>query len=238
MIRTKEIINNIPNLVTLLNLLSGCLAVIFSFHAYEEIRGYLGWQWASIMICAAALFDFLDGAVARLLRAKSIIGKELDSLSDMVSFGIAPAMLLINVLLSTQAGMWSYSALFLPLMGAMRLAKFNVDATQTTEFKGLPIPANAIFWIGIVSAMYYGHFTPSLNVMLVMILAMGLLMVCRMRMFSLKFSSFRLRENMLRYVLIISTAILFFTIGVAGFSIGVVLYIILSALRYVIKVTY
>lgn len=237
----KPIVNNIPNFLTLMNLLSGCIAIIFSFHAFEPIKGsetqavaMPGWQWASLMIGIAALFDFFDGAVARLLNARSPIGKELDSLADMVSFGVAPAMLLMNVLLAANAGMLAYCALFLPLMGAVRLAIFNIDASQATEFRGMPIPANAIFWIGFVGYMAAGHNINS-SIVLILIAVMGLLMVSRMRMFSLKFHHLRFKGNVLRYGIMIAAVLLVALLGLPGFTLTILLYIALSILAAVIK---
>lgn len=233
----RNILNMVPNCITLLNLLSGCIAIIFAFQPIEPTAGLLGWQWAAIMMGAAAIFDFCDGAAARLLNAKSNIGKELDSLSDLVSFGVAPALLLMNVLLLAGAGTFSYIALFIPLMGALRLAKFNVDSEQSVTFKGMPIPANAIFWIGFVAAMRQGKFHPTLGITIALIVAMGLLMVCNLPMFSLKMSSFSLRENFLRYFIVLATIIFIATLGIAGLATTILLYIAISALQRIVKIT-
>lgn len=235
----RKIVNMIPNCITLLNLLSGCIAIYFAFRPFDVSERFEGWQWAAIMMGFAALFDFLDGAAARLLNAKSSIGKELDSLSDLVSFGVAPAMLLMNVLLQgTEAGWCSYLALFLPLMGALRLAKFNIDDSQATTFKGLPIPANAIFWIGFVGAMISGGMAITLGVTILAIFGMGLLMVCNMPMFSLKMSDFSLRSNFPRYFIIAAAAAFVILWGVGGFAATILLYIVMSALQCIVKVSY
>lgn len=237
----NQIKNFIPNTVTLLNLLSGTIAVIFAFSPDEmfSLCGYSlqGWQCASLMIVLAAVFDFCDGLVARLLHAKSEIGKELDSLCDMVSFGVAPAMMLMNVLLAAGAGWVSYISLFIPLMGALRLAKFNVDTTQTTSFKGLPIPSNAIFWIGFVSAMYQG-LSLRVSVIAAVIVAISLLMVCRLPMFSLKIANLKLRENFRQYLLLLATVVSLVFFGVAGLAVVILFYIALSFLSSIIKISY
>lgn len=149
----KAIRNNIPNAITSLNLLFGCLACIAAFHCSDTMCGtdLKGYQWAFIFIALAAVADFFDGLVARLIHAVSNIGAELDSLADLVSFGLAPALVLYNIMLQQGAGHWALVALLLPVFGAIRLARFNVDTNQTTTFTGLPIPANAIFWIGFTS---------------------------------------------------------------------------------------
>lgn len=233
----RTIVNMIPNCITLLNLLSGCAAVIFAFRPSEVTDRIQGWEWAAIMMGLAALFDFLDGAAARLLHAKSDIGKELDSLSDLVSFGVAPALLLMNVLLLAGAGWCSYLALFLPLMGALRLARFNIDTTQSTIFKGLPIPANAIFWIGFVGAMMQGKLQPTLGITILAIAGMGLLMVCKLPMFSLKMTDFSLRSNLPRYLILAAAAVFVILWGVAGFAATILLYVLMSAIQRIVKVT-
>lgn len=233
----RKIIDMVPNCITLLNLLSGCVAILFAFNPLGLTGGLSGWEWSALMMGAAAVFDFLDGAAARLLNAKSSIGKELDSLSDLVSFGVAPGLLLMNVLLIAGAGWCSYLALFLPLMGALRLAKFNVDDTQTVTFKGLPIPANAIFWIGVVGAMMQGKLHPTLGITIAVIFLMGLLMVSKLPMFSLKMSSFSVRDNIIRYFMIAATVIFVVTMGVSGFAAAILLYITISILQRIVKVT-
>lgn len=238
----KRIISFIPNSITLLNLLSGLVAIIFAFTALEKTGQLYGWQWASLAIGLAALFDFMDGAAARLLNARSDIGKELDSLSDLISFGVAPALLITNVLRqSPEAGFWAYAPLFIPLMGALRLAKFNIDDEQATEFKGLPIPANAIFWIGVVSAVVPGAngvpaVNPPLNITVAVIALIGLLMVCNLKMFSLKFHNFKLTENWMRFAIIIATIASVSILGLPGLAVAITIYIVMSVLTAIIKV--
>lgn len=238
----NKIKNSIPNFVTLLNLLCGTIAIIFTFTPEADITfggmTFAGWQWASLMIALAAVFDFMDGLVARALRATSEIGKELDSLCDLVSFGVAPALMLMNVLLqATDAGAVAYTALFIPLMGALRLAIFNVDTEQKTSFKGLPIPSNAIFWIGAVAAMHDGM-RISASFMAVVIIAISLLMVSRLPMFSLKLSNLSPRQNFKQYLLLAAAIACVFAWGVAGLAALIIFYILLSFLSSIIKVTY
>lgn len=218
-----------------MNLLSGTIAIIFSFSAFSLYGKMPGWQCATLCVAIAALFDFFDGAAARLLNARSPIGKELDSLADMVSFGVAPALLLLNVLEAAQAGPLAYAALFLPLMGAVRLAIFNIDVTQANEFKGLPIPANALFWLGFVAAMATHKLAIPGNIVVMLIGIMGILMVSRLRMFSLKFHHLRFRGNVLRYVIIIAAIVLVSTLGLPGLAITILLYLVLSVVAVMIK---
>ncbi len=183
--------------------------------------------WVYIFIGAAALFDFCDGAAARLLKAYSLIGKELDSLSDLVSFGIAPAMLVMNTMLAAGNGWLSYFALFIPVMGALRLAKFNVDDRQTTSFIGLPIPANAIFWVGAVAWMNQ-HVVPAPWVTLILVAAVSLLMVSEIPMFSLKFKNFAWRENVRRYAVIIAAVLFVIFEGIPGLAWAIIFYLVIS----------
>ncbi|MBJ2183326.1 MAG: CDP-diacylglycerol--serine O-phosphatidyltransferase [Muribaculaceae bacterium] len=224
----RKIVSCIPNTITLLNLLSGCAAIVFAFHHSERIGAFSGLEWGWIMIGAAALFDFCDGASARALRAYSAIGKELDSLSDLVSFGVAPAMLVLNLMQDYSSHPWlCYAAMFIPAMGALRLAKFNVDTTQTTSFRGLPIPANAIFWIGMCGwVQRYGY--PGTAVMVIFIVLVSLAMVGNMRMFSLKFKNFDLRENFSRYVILLAAVAFVVFYGVSGFAWTILLYMLIS----------
>ncbi len=224
----RKIISCIPNTITLLNLLSGCAAIIFAFSHNDVFGPMTGQQWAYVMIGAAALFDFLDGASARALRAYSAIGKELDSLSDLVSFGVAPAVLLLNVMLEHSLHPWlCYASLFIPAMGALRLAKFNVDTTQTTSFRGLPIPANAIFWIGLCGGIERYSY-PGTGVVVVLVALVSLAMVSDVRMFSLKFKNLDLRENFRRYVIVLAAIAFVVFYGVSGLAWTIVLYVMLS----------
>ena len=236
----RKIITSVPNTLTLCNLVSGCLACIcaFSFDSdIEALGGLNGRQLAWILVGLAAVFDFIDGAAARWLHAPSPLGKELDSLADLVSFGVAPSLLLYNIL-SVWTGSWwiPFVSLFIPAMGALRLAKFNLDDSQATEFKGLPIPANAIFWIGATAWMqsharewmhthvYWGNLIVSAVIIIV-----ALLMVCDMRMFSLKLKNFRIGDNLLRYILLLAAVAFVSIFGVEGFAYTIILYFLLSA---------
>ncbi len=231
---SNRITKNIPNTITCLNLLSGIMACIFAFHYSDLFAGLQGYQWAFIFIGAAAVFDFCDGAAARLLHAYSDMGKELDSLSDLVSFGIAPAMILFNTINYFNTGNpleitpWAFVTLLIPVLGALRLAKFNIDTRQTTSFIGLPIPAAAIFWIGLVGWLHRTEAFNNWGVTIVIVL-MSLMMVSGMRMFSLKFKNFNFRENFRRYMMILATVLFVISDGVSGLAWTIVFYILVSA---------
>lgn len=228
----RRIISSIPNTITCLNLLSGCMAIYFSFNLDAEIgtSGLTGRYWCYIMLGAAAIFDFCDGLASRLLDAYSEIGKELDSLSDLVSFGVAPAMLILNIMLANTTEVWpAFAALFIPAMGGLRLARFNVKDAGDTTFRGLPIPANAIFWIGFSDWIYQYTYPGDITVWVVIVL-ISLAMVSRIKMFSLKFKNLKLDENFRRYVIIMAAIAFVIFYGIVGLAWVIVLYIFISML--------
>lgn len=194
---------------------------------------------AAMLMCAAAVFDFMDGFAARLLHAYSPIGKELDSLADLISFGFAPgviAMQLANYILSPeQAQMWHshlpYIAFLIPVFAGLRLAKFNVDTRQTTSFIGLPVPANALFWIGFYALVEKYSWAECIYLWIAMVLLFSYLMVSEIPMFSLKFANLKLKENYLRYILILGTIFFVVFLGFAGLAPAILFYIILSFLQ-------
>lgn len=231
----RRLVTSVPNTLTCCNLLSGALACIFAFSAFDSYGALRGEQWVWILIGMAAFFDFFDGAAARLLHAPSPLGKELDSLADLVSFGMAPAMLLYNILVDWSGSNWvPYISLIIPVMGALRLAKFNLDDSQSSVFKGLPIPANAIFWIG-ATAWMGSHVYIGNVLMVIIIVGVALLMVTDMRMFSLKLKNFRIGDNFMRYILILAAIAFVAVFGVEGLAYTIILYFILSACSLKIK---
>lgn len=223
----RAVKQNIPNTITSMNLFSGCIAVVSAFHFNETIGAMQGYEWAFLFIGLATVFDFCDGLSARLLHAYSALGKELDSLSDLVSFGVAPAALVFN-LIQSQTGSWvAFLAFLIAVFGALRLAKFNIDDRQTTSFIGLPIPANAIFWIGVVAwNMDFRYIGDAWMTALVVLFP--LLMVSSLPMFSLKVKTLSLRSNVRRYALLLGTAMLVAAMQLAGLLWAIVFYILLS----------
>lgn len=227
----KRITNNIPNALTCLNLISGCVAVYMAFHLGDRIGTLTGASWAMVAIASAALFDFLDGAAARMLGVVSSIGKDLDSLSDLVSFGVAPSMLMLNTMVASGSSvLCAFACLLIPVAGALRLARFNNDQTQTTSFRGLPIPANAIFWIGFY-AWIERYTYPGTVVMLVLVVVLSYAMTGKFKMFSLKFKNFDIHENFCRYAIIVATVFFLVLYGLSGLVWTILLYFMLSFLR-------
>lgn len=226
----NAIVKNIPNSITCLNLLSGCFACIFAFQGQYD--------WVALCIGLSALFDFLDGMAARLLHAYSPLGKELDSLADLISFGLASGLMVMHLMAynSTFHGMaeyqswWALSALLIPVFSALRLAKFNIDTRQTTSFIGLPVPANALFWIGICQAVLRMESPVCGYAIVALVIIFSLLLVSEIPMFSLKFKNLKWKENYLRYLIIAVAAICLISLGLAGLAATIGLYIVLSLL--------
>ena len=198
----------IPNLLTLASLLCGSFAVVSAL-VYGDLALAF---WLTI---AAGVFDYSDGFVARLLKCPSAIGVQLDSLSDMVSFGFAPSAVLFvlwNNSLPADAEAWlryggSALCFAVAAFAALRLAKFNIDETQHTEFCGLPTPANALFfislgWIKVKTGFDLGYW------LLLLIPVMSWLLVSPVRMFAFKFQHFAWKGNGVRYVFIVSAGLL------------------------------
>jgi len=247
----RKIIKQIPNFITSLNIVSGSLAIIFA------IDGHL--IWAAIFICVGAFFDFLDGLAARLLKAYSEVGKQLDSLADIVTFGVAPGAILFTLLefslfgkndpiyeISAHWYEWLilFTAFLVPVFGAIRLARFNTNTEEEDFFRGLPIPANGIFWasMGLMleSPKYYDllQVLYSTKYLLILGVFMSGMMVINMPMFSLKAKSFQFKKNWYRY-LFLGLSILFLLIfNVYGLAFIIFLFIILNVVFYLLKVNY
>lgn len=217
----------IPNAITLLNLLCGCVAIVCAFACTEPAIGTApGYLCAFWFILLAAAADFCDGLAARLLGVYSELGKQLDSLSDLVSFGVAPAMVLLNMMRSAGAPLWAcLCALLIPLCGALRLGRFNIDPGQSRTFSGLPIPGNALFCIGLAS-LIASEGGANLLCVLGCILAVSLLMVAPVPMYSLKFSSMRPAGNIMRYLLVIITAVCLILWGWTGLFWAIAYYVV------------
>lgn len=227
----NKVTSHIPNTITCMNLVCGAIAVINAFKGNHHMDPLTGFEWCYVFIGIAAVCDFFDGAAARALKAYSSLGKELDSLSDLVSFGIAPGMLIYNTMMVYgESDILPYLALYIPVAGELRLAAFNLDDRQSTSFLGMPIPANAIFWIGMSAVVHKYGYPGDWSMAALIVLMASLMLVTRMKMFSLKFKNFSFSENLRRYILILG-AILFVALeGVSGFAWTILFYIVLSFL--------
>lgn len=228
----KSITRHIPNCITLLNLLAGVMAIICAFRGASPWWGLNGWQWGAIFIGIGAVADFLDGFFARVLMAYSELGKELDSLSDLVTFGVAPSLLLFNIFEATpDIEPWlKWCVLLVPLAAAMRLARFNIDTRQTSFFIGMPVPANAIFWIGYCALAAEGAaFLLSPWIFVTVVVVEAWLMVSSLKMLSLKFHDYAFKgANIWRYALVLVAAALVFSMGVGGLMWLIAFYVVMS----------
>jgi len=237
---------HIPNLLTLLNLAFGTAAIVFTLEGK--------WQWAVYLLLAASVMDFLDGFAARLLKAHSETGKQLDSLADMVTFGVLPAIFIYTIfrsqLLNQTEDLSSFhqglhwfilgSVALVPALSAIRLARFNAEQNTGSFFHGLPTPAHALFWTGIFwqfmeSGTLFG--TPlNLYFLWAIMFIMAFHMILPVPMYSLKFTQFRIRGNFIRYLLIILAVAILLLTGLPGLSLVILTYILLSLLNLLIAV--
>ena len=223
---------HIPNTITCCNLLSGCVAAVYAFEGAYPI--------AFACIIMGAVFDFFDGLSARALKVSSPIGKELDSLADVITFGLAPATMVFSWLRECAdahldmlaAFAVPFFAFLLVAFSALRLAKFNVDERQTSSFIGLPTPANALFWGALVIGSHDKIVTAPYGWLLVLALV-GLfswLLVAEIPMFSLKFKNLSWKSNRTAYIFLLVSIVLLIVLGITGLSAVIGWYIILSIL--------
>ena len=228
----------IPNLITLGNLLCGVMASLLACQGRTAE--------AVLFIGLGIVCDFLDGLVARLLNATSTLGKELDSLADIVTSGVAPTFILFNILWNHSTSIYiKYIALLIPLFSAYRLAKFNLDTRQSKHFLGLAVPANAVLWAGIglwgyeytllpfsiisTDSIFCSIFSdPGLVLLALVSVFTDILMISEMPMFSLKFHNLKWGENWYRYLYLIGCVALVLLFDVLGIALCILWYILLS----------
>ncbi len=225
-----KIKNFIPSFITSLNLFCGCIATVFAFQG--EVK------YAVILIIIAAILDFLDGFSARMLKTVSNFGKQLDSLADIISFGMAPATLMYNLVVnhSVFSGIWSFSTFLIVIFAALRLAKYNIDSNQTNEFSGLPTPAMAIF---ILSIAWYVDTENNCVTQLIcnkyffagLIIFVSVLMVSKIKLFSLKFKEFSFKKNIWQIIFLILSIVLLIIFKIIGIAFIIILYLALSLLK-------
>ena len=223
---------NIPNIITCLNLISGCIATFWAFQG--------DYRMALLFIIIGAVFDFFDGMVARLLHVSSPIGKELDSLADDITFGFAPSAIIFSYLnescaaanstLCTLHSILPFVAFILAAFSALRLAKFNLDERQALGFIGLPTPANALFWGALIGGLqgYDIHFEGIEWCIIAGIFISSYLLISEIPMFALKFKSWGWKGNEIKYIFILSCIPLLLLLGVTGLAAIIAWYVILS----------
>lgn len=236
---------HIPNTITCCNLISGCIATSYAFGGSPKM--------ALLWIIIGAVFDFFDGMSARLLHVSSPIGKELDSLADDVTFGVAPATIVFSQLfvmeypsmLEPLRPWLPYAAFIIAAFSALRLAKFNLDERQTTSFIGVPTPANALFWGSLIVSdpSWLTNNNWSVFIILAMILVTSFLLVCELPLFALKFKQWSFKGNEIKYCFAILTLIILVVSvivdGAKGFLEGwwlvILTYVIISAILFLKK---
>ncbi len=233
---------HIPNFITLLNLFSGCIAVVFAVLNKLEL--------AALFVCIGIFFDFLDGFAARLLKVKSEIGVQLDSLADMVTSGLVPGIVMFQLLNMSESGGWNlgffghetdmtalpFFGFVITLASAYRLAKFNVDENQVSSFKGLPTPANALLILSLPLILLF-HQNDALNSLILnewfligMTILSAYLLNSKIELFALKFDNWSFKDNAVRYLFLIGSVVLLSTLQFLALPLIVLLYIVSSLL--------
>ncbi|MBN1199771.1 MAG: CDP-diacylglycerol--serine O-phosphatidyltransferase [Bacteroidales bacterium] len=233
---------NIPNALTAFNLVAGLIAITFVLDGNLVI--------ASLFIFLSALFDYLDGTAARLLDARSELGKQLDSLADLVSFGIVPGLIMFKLLSAGCDGSCNlleryhitpYFALLIPVCSAFRLAKFNIDFRQEEHFIGLPVPANAIFFASIPLILYnqsnqftfipldfFSSFFSNTRVLAILTVLFSYLLVSDFHLFSMKFKKMRWEGNEVRYTFLALAVIYLVLFSLCAIPLIILTYFVLS----------
>lgn len=222
-------LRHIPNVLTCLNLLCGCIGVVEAFHNNIIIScGLIG---------VALIFDFFDGFVARILKVSSPIGRDLDSLADMVTFGLLPSIIIYQLLMQSipdLLGIWkAYPAFLIAIFSAIRLAKFNNDPRQSDSFIGVPTPANALLIaslpvIVLTQDEYWKTLIVNTNNLLLLTVVMSYLLIAEIKLIALKFKSFGWQGNEFRYSFLLLTIILLAFFKILAVPLILVIYILLS----------
>ncbi|MFS4417836.1 CDP-alcohol phosphatidyltransferase family protein [Maribacter sp. 2307ULW6-5] len=243
---------HIPNVITLLNLFSGCVATVFAVWNQLEM--------AAVFVALGIFFDFFDGLAARLLDVKSELGLQLDSLADMVTSGLVPGVVLFQLFAMSQTGGWNLGEMSVPgagpsgevsagsllpfvgfgvtLASAYRLAKFNLDEEQTSAFIGLPTPANALLILSLPLILFYHSSAWLSNLILNPLFLIGLtllsafLLNSRLRLFALKFKNWSFKDNALRYVFLVVSLVLLVTMRFLAIPIIMLFYVLSSLVSH------
>ena len=217
---------HIPNTITCLNLISGCIATYFAF-----IDDY---RMALLFIIIGAVFDFFDGMVARLLHVSSPIGKELDSLADDITFGFAPSAIVFSYLCTFHIHfiLLPFLAFVMAAFSALRLAKFNLDERQALGFIGLPTPANALFWGALIGGLHGNqiYFEGMEWCIIAGIFISSYLLIAEIPMFALKFKTWGWKGNEIKYIFLLTCIPMLF-LGIFGLAAIIAWYVILSAVN-------
>ncbi|HLK96227.1 MAG TPA: CDP-diacylglycerol--serine O-phosphatidyltransferase [Hymenobacter sp.] len=217
------ILKHLPNAMTCGNLLCGCIGLVMA------LRGHL--ELASWLIGLAAVLDFGDGFVARMVNVSGPFGKELDSLADVVTFGVLPATIVFQLCWFQELGAMSYGAFLIAVLSALRLANFNIDTRQSESFIGLPVPANAML---IAAFPLMGRYQPQFDaiwqndISLGMMIAFSFLLVSDIPLFALKFKTFGWAANQTKFLFLIASGLLLLFLQYAAIPLIIILYIVVS----------
>ena len=224
---------HIPNLITLLNLFCGCIALVFAFHRYYEMAFYF--------VCLGIFLDFFDGFFARLFKVSSPLGLQLDSLADMVTSGVVPGLVMYQMMINTSTTLsesymqiFPYLGFIITLGSCYRLANFNIDTRQTDSFIGLPTPANALFILSLPLVLKYSDSLFLLEiltdqwVLLVITLLSAYILNAEIPLFSLKIKKFSFKENALQIVFLLLSLLLLVFFQYLGIPLLIIFYILLS----------
>ena len=228
-----RITRHIPNTITSMNLLCGALGVIFTFKGQLDLAFY--------MMLTAAVCDFLDGFAARILKAYSPMGKELDSLADLISFGLLPSLMLHRRLIEGgMTGFWAYLPLIIVVFSALRLAKFNVDDRQSENFLGLPTPACAMWCGSLIYAADHGvmsmaNLLHDTNLIIISSVVLAVLLVSEIPMFSFKFKSLAWAKNQVRYIFLATSVLAICLLKLYAIPAIIVLYMVVSTVRWIVQ---
>ena len=229
-------LRHIPNVLTCLNLLCGCVGVVEAFHNNLIISCWL--------IGIALVFDFFDGFAARILKVSSPIGRDLDSLADMVTFGLLPSIIIYQLLMQSipdLMGIWkAYFAFTIAIFSAIRLAKFNNDPRQSDSFIGVPTPANALLIASLPIIVftqdeYWKTLIVNTNNLLILTAVMSYLLVAEIKLLALKFKSFGWQGNEIRYAFILLTILLLILFKILAIPLILLSYIVLSVTANLVK---
>ena len=228
---------NIPNFITLLNLFSGCIALVYASEA--------NFKMAFLFVCLGIFFDFFDGFFARLFNVSSPLGLQLDSLADMVTSGVVPGFVMFKML--TNSVNSDPSLIYLPYFGFIislgscyRLANFNIDTRQTDSFIGLPTPANAIFILSLplilknTDSLILLELLTNCWVLIILTLVSAFILNAEIPLFALKIKKFNFKDNALQIVFLLISLLLLIVFGFSGVALIIVFYVMLSVIMNLI----
>ncbi len=220
---------HLPNFLTCCNLICGCLGIVFVLEGRGVPAAYLVWL--------ACVFDFFDGFAARMLKVHSPIGKELDSLADVVSFGVLPSLVMYKMIgASSSSVILPYAGFMIAVFSALRLAIFNVDETQSDSFKGLNTPANTLFITSLpLLSDHVGTWLYQPVVLVAITFIFSLLLVSRIEIFALKFKNFSWQENKLRFTFLLLSVLLLVSLQILAIPVIIILYIVLSLIDNTVR---